>query len=92
MKKPKNIVDQLLESTPSPVRRNMITDMPELAEAIKYFLELKASGHASAKHISLRWFYTHKLREQFDGPRWLGTVYKYAREVLKLDPTTGKAL
>ena len=94
MKKPKSqaVVDKLLESTPPTVRRSMIVDMPELAEAIKYFLELKAAGHPSAKHITLRWFYIHKLREKFDGPLWLGTVRKYVREILKLDPATGKPL
>lgn len=102
MKKPKipsarfksseNIVDELLERTPPPVRRNMIIDMPELAAAIKYFLELKAAGNSSAKHITLRWFYIHKLREQFGGPLWVGTVRRYVREILKLDPATGKPL
>lgn len=91
-KSPKVIVDKLLETTPPLKRRNMIIDMPELGEAIKYFLELKAAGNESAKHITLRWFYIHKLREQFDGPLWLGTVRRYVREVLKLDPATGKPL
>jgi hypothetical protein len=89
---PESVVDELLEHTSPPTRRNMVIDMPELAAAIKYFLELKAVGHPSAKHITLRWFYIHKLREQFDGPMWFGTVRRYVREVMKLDPATGKSL
>lgn len=89
---PENIVDQLLGDLAPPAARSVISDNPELGEAIKYFLDLKAKGHPAAKHITLRWFYINKLRDQFDGPRWLGTVRRYAREVLKLDPATGKPL
>jgi hypothetical protein len=91
-KKPEDVVNELLKDLPPPRRTNMINDNPELGEAIKYFLEQKAAGNPAMKHITLRWFYMHKLRDRFDGPLWLGTVRKYVREELKLDPATGKPL
>lgn len=94
MKKPtpEIVVDQLLKDVELPKPTSVINGNPELGAAIKYFLELKAAGDAAAKHVTLSWFYEHKLRDEFDGPRYVGTVRAYVRKVLKLNPATGKPL
>ena len=85
-------VNKLLRGVKQPNRRNMICDMPELVEAIEYFLDLKVAGGERVRGITLSWLYKSGLREKFDGPIWFGTVRKYVREYLKRDHRTGKAL
>lgn len=94
MKKPspEKLVDELLSEIDPPAPRSVIIDNPELATAIKYFLDQKANGNPAAKHITLTWFYAHKLREKFNGPAGTTTVRRYVRDILKLDWSTGKAL
>jgi hypothetical protein len=93
MKKPKTaaqVVDDLLATVPAPKSNAVIASMPELAAAIKRFLELKAVGDPRA-HVSLAWFYNNKLREQYNGPS-MDAVRRHVRDVLHLDVTTGKKL
>jgi len=87
----KKIIDDLLTDLPRGTR-NVIEDNEPLAEAVQHFMQLKRDGDERVKGITLRWFYLNKLRDRFDGPRWHGTVRKYVIEVLKMDPSTGKAL
>lgn len=82
---PQNIVDQLLNEVDAPRKRNVIADNKPLADAIKYFLELKRTGDEKVKHLSLAWFYRTKLRDRFDGPKTLDTVRTFVREILKVD-------
>ena len=85
-------VRDLLNGMKQPNRRNMICDMPELAAAIDYFLDLKVAEDEQVRGIALSWLYRHGLQAQFDGPIWFGTVRKYVREYLKRDHITGKPL
>lgn len=87
-----NTVDTLLRGMKQPNRRNMICDMPELAAAIEYFLDLKAADDEQVRGITLSWLYRSGLQVQFDGPIWFGTVRKYVRQYLKRDHITGKPL
>ena len=85
-------IDDLLAGLQPRRRPNVIDDNQPLAGRIKSFLELKAAGDKRVAGITLKWFYTEKLQEQFGGPVYYGTVRKYVREFLGLDYLTGKAL
>lgn len=91
-KRPRTAADLLDDVEINDDPKNMVSDNKPLADAILEFLQLKATGHPKAAHLTLRWFYEHKLRAEFGGPRWFGTVRKYVREILKLDPATGNPL
>ncbi len=90
MTEPQHIVDALLKDV-SVRTKHKLNDNPDLAAAIKYFLEQKAAGNPAMKHLTLAWFYREKLRERFSGPG-PDSVRSYVREVLKLDLLTGAAL
>lgn len=92
MKKKTRTVNDLLEDVEIDATKNMVADNEPLADAILQFLQLKATGHPKASHLTLRWFYLNKLRPEFGGPKWYGTVLKYARDVLHLNPQTGNPL
>ncbi len=87
----KHIVDQLLSECKLPQQRNMVNDNGPLAEAITYFLKLKAAGDEQVRHLDLAWFYREKLQARFDGPS-IDTVRTYVRKFLKVDWKTGAAL
>ena len=82
-------VESLLDEVPENKVRNVIEDNKPLAEAVEYFLRLKAEGDPRA-HVTLKWFYEQKLRDRFKGPKSVDTVRKFAREILRRDPQTGK--
>jgi hypothetical protein len=84
-------VEQLLDEVPEARTRNIVEDNQPLADAISYFLRLKAEGDKRA-HVSLKWFYENKLRQKYGGPKSIDTVRKYARDVLGLDPKTGESI
>lgn len=86
------VVDQLLSESCPPRLRNMVNDNRPLAEAITYFLKMKASGAEQVKHIDLAWFYREKLQVRFEGPSSIDTVKAYVRKFLKVDWKTGVAL
>lgn len=95
MKKPPEacgIVDEMLSESCPPKWRNMINDNKPLAEAIRYFLKLKAANVEHVQHISMAWFYREKLQARFDGPSSIDTVKAYVRKFLKVDWKTGVAL
>lgn len=83
-------VDDLLDGLAAPARKHVIARMPELAEAIAYFLRLKRDEDPRAA-VSLRYFYLEKLRPQFGGPGF-DAVRHYVAEVLLLNITTGTPL
>ena len=85
-------VNDLLDDVTVPGRRSIVADNEPLADAILQFLQLKATGHPKAVHISLKWFYENKLRPEFGGPQTMDTVRSYVRNILKLDPATGNPL
>lgn len=91
MTKPKKNADieALLDEIPQSKVRNIVEQNEPLADAIEYFLRLKAEGDPRA-HVSLKWFYEQKLRDRFGGPKTVDTVRKFAREILGRDPQTGK--
>lgn len=82
-------VESLLDEVPLGKRRNIIEQNKPLADAIEYFLRLKADGDRRA-HVTLKWFYENKLRDKFDGPNTMDTVRKFVRGFLGRDPQTGK--
>lgn len=90
MRKPRQFVKALLKSMVLPTK-HMMNDNPELVAALRYFLELRAAGDPSTR-VHLAWFYREKLRDQFNGPKSFCTVRAYIRDVMKLDPKTGKTL
>lgn len=90
-KKDRTVLD-ILDSTELPTKRNVICDNEPLGDAILEFLQLKATGHPKAAHLTLTWFYEKKLRPEFGGPASMHTVRTYVREILKLDPATGNPL
>ena len=90
MTNPREQVDRLLdEVSPQQTNRNLDAN-PDLVEAIRYFLECKAKNDPRA-HVSFSWFYRNKLKNQYNGPGH-DAVYRYVRDVLKLDVRTGKPL
>ena len=52
-------------------------------------MSLKANGETQ---VSLRWLYTQKLRDKYNGPKSYDTIKSYVTNVLKLDFTTGERL
>ena len=84
-------VEQLLDEVPEVRTRNIIEDNKPLADAISYFLRLKAEGDPRA-HVSLKWFFENKLRPKYGGPKTVDTVRKFARDVLNRDPSTGEQI
>lgn len=90
MKQPAEIVEGLLADCEPPRRKSRVHDSPGLAEAIVHFLDLKAADDERVKGLTLRWFYTRKLRERFDGPKAYETIKLFVREELRRDTTTGK--
>ena len=85
---PSEKVDEMLASLPPMRSRHRITQMPELVEAIKHFLELKRNRDPRA-NVSFAWFYRNKLREAFDGPG-IDSARKFCTEILKVDYQTGE--
>lgn len=90
MQKKPDVVDQLLASVPPPKSNAVLSSKPELMAAIRRFLELKAAGDPRA-HMSLAWFYTHKLRAMYNGPS-IDAVRRFVSQVLRLNIATGKKL
>jgi hypothetical protein len=86
---PESVVDHLLGDVNIPSKRNVITDNVDLAKAIEHFMMLKAKDDARVRGITLAWFYAHKLRDCFGGPRSTDTVRTFVREVLRRDIKTG---
>lgn len=87
---PKSIVDSLLDEVPLNKSKAVLASMPELCDAIRYFLERKLAGDERAQ-VTLMWFYTHKLKARFGGPG-IDAVRKYIREQMRLDLLTGASL
>ncbi len=92
MKKKKSVADLLDDVELPPAYRSVVADNEPLADAILQFLQLKATGHPKALHLTLRWFYVNKLQQEFGGPNYFGTVRDYVRKILKLDIKTGNPL
>lgn len=90
-KTPEQQVDDMLAEVPSH-RPGIIERNEPLVRALRRFLELKAANDSRVQHITLAWFYVNKLREEFKGPKTIDCVRAFVRDVLKLDPKTGKAL
>ena len=90
-KTPEQQVEELLKKMPSNLQGGPVANNPDLANAIAHFMKLKAAGDPSA-HVTLDWFYTHALRDQFSGPKSITTVKTYVREFLKLNFQTGNPL
>lgn len=87
----KEEVDIMLEDCIT-YKPGMIELNAPLAEAIEYFMQLRAAEDKRVGHITLAWFYEKKLRPKFGGPKKIDTVKKFIREVLVRDPSTGKPL
>ena len=88
-KKTESIVDDLLGEVQIPSRRNVISDNKDLAQAIEHFLDLKLRSDPRVQGLTLSWFYTHKLRDRFSGPRTMDTVRAYVRNILNREVSTG---
>lgn len=86
------ILDKLLAEASEFTTQSVVAENLPLAEAIQEFLARKAAGDEQCAHLSLHWFYLQSLRDHFNGPRCMNTIRKYVREILKLDPSTGKPL
>lgn len=90
MTNPREQVDGLLEEVPPRQTTRSMDGNPELVEAIRYFMELKAA-HDPRAHVSFSWFYRNKLKPKFGGPGH-DAVYRYVRDVMRLDVKTGNPL
>lgn len=84
-------LEALLDSCPPPRKLPKMETNPELVKAVRWFLDLKAKDDPRAR-MSLRWFYSKKLRDRYEGPKTESTVIDYVRTVMRLDPDTGKPL
>ena len=91
-KKAPSVIDELLAGTATHAPQSVILDNLPLCAAILEFLLRKADSDPKCAHLTLSWFYMNSLRDHFRGPRCMHTVRKYVREILKLDPSTGKPL
>lgn len=85
-------LDDMLNDLPPKESRAKLSALPELAEAIRYFLERKADGDKRVAHVSLAWFYRRKLKPEYDGAPTIEAVRTYVRDQMGLDPVTGKRL
>lgn len=65
---------------------------PELARDIEKFLDLKLEDDPRVHGLTLRWFYTKKLRDAHNGPSQFSTITRFVTECLKRDCETGKHL
>jgi len=90
MPKPRPVIDSLLDEVPLSKSKAVLASMPELCDAIRYFLERKLAGDDRA-HVSFAWFYTHKLKARFGGPG-MDAVRRYIRDEMRLDNVTGANL
>lgn len=79
-----NEIDKILEDIPEYSRRNAVAANPKLAQAITYFMNLKAGRDPRVEHISLKWFYDHKLRDKYAGPSY-DVVRRFVTDFLKLN-------
>lgn len=87
---PQRVVEGLLDDSPPPQSKATLDRMPELVAAILFFLDLKKAGDERA-HMTLRWFYTNKLRPKFGGPTY-DAARRYIRDTLRRHVTTGEDL
>jgi hypothetical protein len=65
---------------------------PQLAKDIEKFLDLKLENDSRVEGLTLRWFYTKKLKEAHGGPSQYSTISRFVSECLKRNPETGEHL
>jgi hypothetical protein len=82
-------IDDLLEGLPKSTNR-VLDRMPDLVSLLLQFLNLKEAGDERVTGLSLKWFYTNKLKPQFPNAPSYDAVRAYVADVLIRRPDGGR--